>query len=160
MFVSREEVRRCVPGPHRYDARVLQAGLGKDPWKVAIASMLLCRARRVQAEPVLCRLLSHWPTANALAVASHLDVEQVVRPCGFQHNRARKLVRFSGQYIDDYWNDLRQLVGVGSYVSDAVGLFCFGRTNLECTDRVLVSYVEELACELQHSATNASCPEG
>lgn len=135
MRLSREALRGVVP--ERTTGRLLQETVGKDPWKVAIASMLLNRTRRQQAEPVLRELLNRWPDAAALSRADAAEVEEVVRPCGLHRNRARQLVRFSNRYMGDGWDDLRELPGVGLYVADAVGLVCFGCTDLESSDKVL-----------------------
>src|ERR1035438_1473653 len=105
------EPRAKVDGP-------LQAGLGRDPWKVAVASMLLCRTRRVQAEPCFERLLYFYPGPEALARADACAVEGIVRPCGLHRQRARQLVRFSTRWFSAY-EDLRELPGVGLYVADA-----------------------------------------
>jgi hypothetical protein len=97
--------------------------------------MLLCRTRRVQAEPVLCKLLDLWPTAPVFAGA--VGVEAVVRPCGLHNQRARQLQRFTNLWLSDGWEALSELPGCGVYVRDCVGLFCFGDTNLESDDKVL-----------------------
>lgn len=118
---------------------LLQESLGGDPWRVAVASMLLCRTTRRQAEPVLQTLLLRWPYPEYLCRADVRDVEFVVRPCGLHRNRARQLIRFSSMWLGDGWVDLRDLPGVGLYVSDAVGLVCFGCTALESSDHALHS---------------------
>ena len=128
----------------RYDLSPLQLGMGIDPWRVAVCSMLLCRSRRMQAQPVLQVLLNFWPSAPHLARANESEVEAVVRPCGLQRNRARQLIRFSSLYLADTWQDMRELPGVGAYVADAVGLFCLGCTELDSSDGVLRKYAESL----------------
>ena len=137
-------LKNRIVGEYTLSHTPLQAGLGGCPWRVAIASMLLCRTRRVQAEPVLRELLFRWPTAAALAVAE--GVEEVCRPCGLHRQRARQLQRFSNEYLADWWKDLRELTGVGVYVADAVSLFCFGETNLESKDNVLSDYARRVKC--------------
>lgn len=115
----------------------LQTGLGGCPWRIAIASMLMCRTRRVQAQPVIRQLFTLWPSAADLARAEAL--EQVVRPLGLQRNRSRQLQRFSVRWLGESWDDLRDLPGVGAYVADAVGLICLGCTELESNDVALRS---------------------
>lgn len=123
----------------------LQAGMQQDPWRVAVASMLLCRTRRVQAEPALALLLAQWPTPGDLLRADVEAVETAVRGCGFARNRTRQLQRFSGQFVDSAWSFMRELSGVGPYVADAVALFCFGDKEVACADTVLREYAESLA---------------
>src|SRR5580692_5861190 len=131
--------------PRRWCVGPLQLQLGKDPWKVAVASMLLCRTRRAKAEPCMDELLREWQGPEALARADAAEIESVKRPCGLHRQRARQLVRFSSLWFSEY-DDLRELPGVGLYVADAVGLFCFGCTELSCSDGVLREYAEGL-CE-------------
>ena len=142
--LSRELVKSVVPGSVAWGSPgPLQLSLGGCPWRVAVGSMLLCRTRRVQAEPVLRKLLARYPVPELLCRAE--DIEEIVRPCGLYRNRARQLVRFSSLWLSDGWEEMRELPGVGIYVADAVGLFCFGDTELECVDEVLVEYVSWLS---------------
>ena len=105
-----------------------------------MASMLLCRTRRAQAEPVLKELLHRYPTPEALCRSE--DLETLVRPCGLHRNRARQLQRFSCVWLGDGWSEMLGMPGVGLYVADAVGLFCLGCTELESSDTVLREYAE------------------
>lgn len=138
------EMCRSVPFPGelRFDARPLQLGLGGSPWHVAVASVLLCRTRRVQVDVVLQELFNRWPIPQLLAIAEGL--EPVVQPCGLHMQRARQLQRMSFHWHLDTWEDLRNLPGVGKYVADAVGLFCFGCTELESKDPALHKHAEVL----------------
>lgn len=118
-------LKAIVPGPYTKPSpdRPLQESLGKCPWRVAIASMLLCRTTRRQAEPALFNILRKWPAPEYLCRADSRDVEFVSR---LRRNRARQLIRFSSLWLGDGWEDLRELPGVGVYVADAVGLACLG----------------------------------
>ena len=145
MKLGREECKALVPGPIQWGARVLQAGMGRCPWRVAVASMLLCRTRRVQAEPVLRVLLDRWPTAADLAHADTAAIEGVVRTCGFGRQRARQLQRFSVEWLGDWWEDMRELTGVGVYVADAVSIACFDCTEMQSTDHALRVLCDELS---------------
>ena len=126
------------------EAWLLQAGLGGCPWRVAVASILLNRTTRRQVEPVLVELLERWPGPVELAMADRAELADCIRPLGLQYNRARTLIRFSAEFLEDGWDDLRDLPGVGPYVADAVGLVCFGCTDLESSDRALAAYADKL----------------
>jgi adenine-specific DNA glycosylase len=136
--VTREMCRNNVEYSVSIQPGILQASLGKSVWRVAVASMLLCRTRRSQAEPVLWKLLAMWPSAAELARAEGL--EEVVMPCGLHRSRTRQLTRFSSEYLEDGWEYLKELTGVGTYVHDAVGLVCFGCKELECYDSALLEF--------------------
>ena len=139
--LSRTKCKSIVPGPIVLGLYPLQLGLGKSPWHVAVASMLLCRTRQVQAEPVLRELLDRWPWAQVMAVSEGL--EGVVKPCGLHRNRARQLQRFSVAWLGDSWNTMEDLPGVGVYVADAVRVFCFDGMEVLSKDRVLLDYVSK-----------------
>ena len=149
------ELCRSVPYPANvsFTARPLQSGLGGYPWMVAVASILLNRARWLQAAPVLANLIGEWPTPEMLALADAAHLERIVRPCGLHHNRARVLIRMSGLWNSSAWADIRDLPGVGVYVADAVGLFCFGCTELESNDHVLRDWAVKNAISTNPSHT-------
>lgn len=141
--LSRSAVKALVPGPVDWAAPgPLQVCLGGCPWRVAVASILLCRTRGAQTRPVLRELLSRYPTPEAVCRAEGL--EELLRPCGLHRSRARQLQRFSCLWLSDTWQDMRELPGVGLYVADAVGLFCFSDMNLESADAVLRLYAESV----------------
>lgn len=128
--------------PTEFAAVPLQLGMQRDPWRVALASMLLCRAKRVQAERVLRILLTRWPTPADLMRAEIKAVQEAVRPCGLHRARARILQRFCAVWLGDHWHAMQGMPGVGMYVADAIGLFCFDDTDLESSDHVLREYAD------------------
>lgn len=134
-------IPRCAKP--RFDCAPIQAGFNRDPWMVAVASMLLCRTRRSQMEPVVRRLFEEFPGPAELARARAEYLEQILRPLGLQRNRARQLSRFSAMWFGG-WRELRELPGVGVYVADAVGLLCFGDTDVESGDPALRKYADQL----------------
>lgn len=128
--------------PTYYDCAVLQTGMQGDPWRVGIASILLHQTTRRQAQLGLRRLLERWSTPALLAKAEDWEVAIAVRACGLQTRRARYLIGFSYELLYRAHGEARQLPGVGPYVLDALKLFCFGRVDVESTDRVMRMYAE------------------
>jgi endonuclease III len=139
--LPRETVRSMWSDSWRMGEYLLQDGMGRCPWRVAVCSMLLVRCRRVQMERPLEALLCAWPTPIALSLSDTAELEAVLRPCGFQRSRARRLQRFCGEWLMDWWSDMRELTGVGVYVADAVGLCCFDCVELESSDQALARRV-------------------
>jgi endonuclease III len=72
------------------------------------------------------------------------ELEALLRPLGLHRQKARQLVRFSWQYLGEWWDDIGELAGVGAYVREAVGLVCFSYTDLSCGDRALTEYADEV----------------
>ncbi len=137
----------------RFDLSPLQLGLGGCPWRVAVCSILLVRTRVTQVVRVAPELFDQYPTPMELAEAPRGKLAELVGPLGLQYSRAKTLVRFSTRFLEDAWTDMRDLPGVGPYVSDAVGLVCFGCTELESGDAALTSYARRLQCASGSSAT-------
>lgn len=125
----------------RYDGALLQEGLGGDAWRVAVASALLCRARKSQIVGPLRELFAKYSEPTLLSKADvDGDLALILHPCGLHRQRARQLQRMSAMWFSSAWDDARQLPGVGVYVADAIGLFCFGCTDLESNDKALLKY--------------------
>lgn len=137
MCLAVEARRLAVPD---FDARPIQAGMGGDPWRVAVASVLLCRCRGTQVRPVLRQLLTLCTSPAALAAIDTGQLETTVRPCGLHQQRARQLTRMSSLWYT-MWDSLRRLPGCGAYVNDAAGVFCFDCKVLETSDHALRKYV-------------------
>lgn len=103
----------------------LQSNLGGDPWRVAVASVLLHQSHRPQAEKSLVDILIDWPTPAKLFCADHRDVALACRRCGFQDRRAKVLRNIARAFIDNArMIDLIGVNGVVPYVLDAVNMFC------------------------------------
>lgn len=134
---------RWLQGELDYSLAPIQLGMGKSPWHVAICSILLQRTRRVQMRDILAKLFAQYPTPSELAKAGE-ELYDLLRPLGLYRTRARQLSRLSLFWVEGGWNELRELPGVGTYIADCVGLFCFDDRELESDDRVLRAYVESV----------------
>jgi len=137
--MDRTACRRATAGAGSvtWGEPLLQSGMGGCPWRTAVASMLCVRTRRYQAEPVLRMLLEQWPSAADLARASAEELYSLLQPLGLARSRVRQLQRFSVEYLADWWDNLEELTGVGTYVGDAVELVCNGARTLRCSDTAL-----------------------
>lgn len=151
MRVTRAECKALLRSflPYTCGESPLQLGMSGDPWRVMVASMLLQRAKRIQARPVLRELLRRWSSPAELTRADTSELESVLRPCGLHRQRARQMQRAASIFISEGWEEVKDLPGVGAYTSDAVGLFCFRRTDLECDDNALRDYAAKIAQQAQ-----------
>lgn len=150
--LPRVDIRAIIPAtPTRYSyTQYLQAKLGKDPWKVTIASMLIRQLSRNDAELAFWMLLDAYPRAEYLCRASVAPVLQV---CPVYPTKARQLIRFSSAYLGEGWETFQELPGVGEYVADAVGVFCFGYGDIASKD--LQDYVHDSCTE--HEVYTPEC---
>ena len=142
MLIPRELIRSApFAQALRFDLSPIQLGLGASPWHVAVASVMLCRVKRNVS--VVASVFRRWQTPTLLAESDDA-LADALRPLGFQRQRARQLQTLSRKWDTDTWELLTDLPGVGQYVNDAVGLFCFGCTDLESSDGVLQAYAAHL----------------
>lgn len=103
----------------------------RDPYRVAVAELMLRRTRAENVVPVWREFLRRWPDPASLARAPSGEIMRVLRPLGLRW-RARDVVRIArilraGPDPRAVFRDpeaLSRLPGVGEYVRAAVT--CFG----------------------------------
>ena len=78
-------------------------------------------------------LFKKYPTPQKLAVANVKDVEEIIKPCGFYHNKAKSLVNMAKGLINNFngevpcsLKDLITLSGVGRKTANVVYAVGFG----------------------------------
>lgn len=124
-----------------------------DPWRVAVACMLLNATRRDQVDAVWPALFDRWPRAGSLAVAHYGDLAELLTPLGLGDQRAGRLRAMSRAWWIDYsWGqsdrraghssplDVTHLPGLGRYAQDSHDLFVRGSAApvaWRATDRVV-----------------------
>jgi A/G-specific adenine glycosylase len=101
-----------------------------DPYHLLIAELMLRRTQARQVTPVYEAFLRRFPTPQALAAASELELQQLLYPLGlawrvpaFRQMACRVIAEYNGQMPRER-KALLSLPGVGEYVADAVR--CFG----------------------------------
>lgn len=99
------------------------------PYAIIVAEMMLRRTRAEQVVPVYQRFLAAYPTLAAAAAADPVTIREHLRPLGLAW-RADTIVHFLqeayARFGDDLPTDpavLRELPGVGDYVSAATACF-------------------------------------
>lgn len=91
-----------------------------------------CTDRRVNI--VSKELFARWDTPQKLASADIMEVEKVIKPCGFYHNKSRNIIDCSRQIVDEYngqvpceMDALSNLKGVGRKTASVVLAVGFGQ---------------------------------
>jgi len=108
----------------------------RDPFSLLVAVILSAQTTDVGVNKVTPVLFARYPTAEALASADVLDVEEIVRPTGFYHNKtksimaaARMLVaEFDGR-VPDTMEDLMRLPGVARKTANIVIANAYGKVE-------------------------------
>jgi endonuclease III len=70
----------------------------RDPWQLLVATILSAQCTDVRVNEVTPALFDKYPTIADFAEADPGELEQIVRPTGFFHNKA-KAIRVSAQQI-------------------------------------------------------------
>lgn len=129
-----------------------------EAWKLLVSVRLAAQCTDARVNVVVKGLYEKFPTIEALAEAEVSEIENIVRPCGLGHSKARdinacmKMLRddFGGKVPDDF-KTLLKLPGVGRKSANLIMGDVFGKpaivTDTHCirlTNRMgLVDDVKE-----------------
>ena len=105
----------------------------KNNYELVVAVILSAQCTDKRVNIVTKDLFKIYPTAESLAAADICQVEEIIKPCGFYHNKAKNIVnmakdvvgRFGGE-IPANKEDLKSLAGVGEKTANVVLGFAFG----------------------------------
>lgn len=140
-----------APTTNTSEPQLIQLRYRDDPWKLLVACMLLNRTQRVQVDAVIDDLFGAFPTSEALAAADLQTVAELIRPLGFQYQRAQRLIRFSHAWTvlkeppippEGMARLLPALPGMGNYSVDSYKLFVLGTLSVQPTDKELKRWLE------------------
>lgn len=129
-----------------------------EAWKLLVSVRLAAQCTDARVNVVVQDLYAKFPDVNALAEAEVSQIEEIVRPCGLGHSKARDISacmkilrdRYGGQVPDDF-DKLLDLPGVGRKSANLVMGDVFGKpaivTDTHCirlTNRIgLVDGIKE-----------------
>jgi A/G-specific adenine glycosylase len=104
----------------------------RDPFKLAVAEILLQKTRASTVVPIYLKITRQHPTPLALSEAKTACIEVQIRSLGLSNKRARQLVSMAGAALKfgpaafDEWRVLlKDVPGIGAYAARAIA--CFGR---------------------------------
>ena len=105
-----------------------------DPWQLLTATILSAQCTDVMVNKVTPRLFATYPDSCALGHADVLAVEEIVKPTGFFHNKARAIIAESlelcekwGGTVTPEMDFLTALPGVGRKTANVVLAHAFGK---------------------------------
>lgn len=109
----------------------------QSPLELTVATVLSAQSTDVRVNQVTPELFQRFPNAAAYAAADHSEVEEIIRPTGFQRAKAGYLIglgealvgRFDGQ-VPQSLEDLVSLPGVGRKTALVVRGNAFGHPGL------------------------------
>ncbi len=96
-----------------------------EPWKLLIMARLSAQCTDVRVNLTCKPLFERYPTPEALAAAKLSDVEEIIRPCGLYHVKAKDIIGdcqlLCGTYhgvLPDTMEELLKFPGVGRKVAN------------------------------------------
>ncbi|MEO6748629.1 MAG: endonuclease III [Casimicrobiaceae bacterium] len=99
----------------------------RNPYQLLVATILSAQCTDVRVNQVTPALFARWPDAHALALAPQTELETVVRPTGFFHNKARNLIGMARAVVADHdgaipatMAELQALPGVGRKTANVI----------------------------------------
>ena len=122
----------------------------RNPFELLVATILSAQTTDRQVNGVTAELFSRYPSAADLAAAPLRDIEAVIRPTGFFHNKARNIracaralaERHKGR-VPGQLEALTELPGVGRKTANVVLGAAFGIPGM-----VVDTHVKRLAGRL------------
>ncbi len=113
----------------QYDLRVFEDG---DPYRVLIRTILSQRTRDDNTDRASAQLFSKYHTMNEIAEADPTLLEPLIRPAGFYHVKAQRIVEVSRKLLNEFkgqvpedMKGLLELPGVGRKTANCVLVYGF-----------------------------------
>lgn len=116
-----------------YPTAVCALEAGGDPFKLLVMGRLSAQCTDARVNIVCRELFARYGTAVALAEADVRDVEEIVRPCGLYHTKARNIIDASRMLLLEYggelpsdMDELLKFPGVGRKIANLLRGDIFG----------------------------------
>lgn len=111
-----------------------------DPWKIMITCILLNQTTNVQVRPVIRKLFARFPTPNSFDYNDQNEIASILKPCGFQNIKAKRIIDFTEAWNSGERNP-EKFPGIGPYARDAWKIFVEGKTDFVACDKKLNLYL-------------------
>ena len=105
-----------------------------EAWKLLVSVRLAAQCTDARVNIVVQDLYAKYPSPEALAAASPDKIEEIVKPCGLGHSKARDihgcmtmLVEQYGGWVPDTMEELLKLPGVGRKSANLIMGDVFGK---------------------------------
>ena len=106
----------------------------KNNYELLVAVILSAQCTDKRVNLTTPKLFEKYPTVFEMAKAKIEDVEEIIKPCGFYHNKAKNIVsackdiatNFGGEVPEEF-EDLIKLSGVGRKTANVVMSVGFGK---------------------------------
>jgi endonuclease-3 len=108
----------------------------RNPFELLIATILSAQCTDARVNKVTPILFEHFPTPNAMSVASHEEISKIIFSTGFYNQKAKKIIgtskiiveEFDGK-VPDEMNDLIKLPGVARKTANVLLYNAYGKNE-------------------------------
>lgn len=113
-----------------------------DKWQMLIICMMLNQTSFKQVNLVREEFFNKFPDAESLVSVTDEEVIQVIKPLGFYNKRCKMWKKFSQQWLENKWQNVKELAGIGKYASDSWQIFQEYNYNIVVEDKELKKYLQ------------------
>jgi endonuclease-3 len=106
----------------------------RSAYELLTATVLAAQCTDEMVNKVTADLFPRYPDASSLSAADREELEEIIRPTGFFHNKATSLLKMAGALVEEHrgnvpesLEELVKLPGVGRKTANVVLGHCFGR---------------------------------
>jgi len=128
------ETMNAVNPPRMTALKELHEAETEGPFSILIGTILSARTRDENTTKVMKNLLAHYKSPKALSSAKVKEVEKIIKPIGFYHVKAKRIIKvasiINSQYggnVPDDFEKLIELPGVGRKTANCVLVYAFDK---------------------------------
>ena len=81
-----------------------------SPWELLVATVLAAQCTDARVNTITPELFRRWPDPAALAAAAQEELEAVIRPTGFYHNKAKNLLGAARRVTEVFGGQVPQTI--------------------------------------------------
>ena len=126
------DTMNSVKPPRMTALRELHEAETGGPFSILIGTILSARTKDESTTKVVKELFKRYKDAKALANAKLKDVEKIIKPIGFYHVKAKRIIevaciinsKYKGK-VPDILDELVELPGVGRKTANCVLVYAF-----------------------------------
>lgn len=81
-----------------------------SPWELLVATVLAAQCTDARVNTITPELFRRWPDPASLAAAAQEELEEVIRPTGFYHNKAKNLLGAARRVTEVFGGQVPQTI--------------------------------------------------
>ncbi|MDH7603039.1 MAG: endonuclease III [Armatimonadota bacterium] len=106
----------------------------RTPHELLVAAILAAQCTDERVNQVTPRLFAKYPTVEAFAKADQSELEEIIKPTGFFHNKAKAIIESAQVIVEQYGGkvpdtveELTKIPGVGRKTANLIAGVAYGK---------------------------------